>query len=57
MGAPDWCVYAKNVVPWEAQTDMFMLRLYSVMGGTDRCVYAKNVVPWEAQTGMFRIRM
>jgi len=72
MGGTDRCVYAKNVVPWEAQTGMFRLRMLrhgrhklvclchecSVMGGTDRCVYTNNVVvPWEAQTGMFTLRM
>jgi len=43
MGAPDLCVYAKNVVPWETQTGVR--------------VYAKNVVPWEAQTGVLTLRM
>jgi len=28
MGAPDWYVEAKNVVPWEAQTGMFRLNFF-----------------------------
>jgi len=27
MGALDRCVYVKNVVPWEAQTGVFTLRM------------------------------
>jgi len=27
MGGTDWYVYAKNVVPWEAQTGVFMLKM------------------------------
>ena len=42
MGGIDRCVYAKNVVPWEAQTGMFTL---------------KYVVQREAQTGIFTLRM
>jgi len=42
MGGTDRYVYAKNVVPWEAQTGMFML---------------KNVESWEAQTSVFTLRM
>jgi len=56
MDGPDRCVYAKNVVIWESQTGMFILRM-SAMGGTDRYVYAKNVASWEAKTGMFTLRM